>query len=79
MQQYMGVLLTTDCRTQNPSRKITSTEYQNWKKQSMFDALQGIGAGKSFCEQFDIEDALLYYNALKQDLMDDYIKETYVR
>jgi hypothetical protein len=77
MQQYMGVLL-TDSTKSTPIKKITQDQYQRWKKSSLFDRLQGLPPGQSFCNRFDIEDAILYYCGMNFPQAEEYIKKTYL-
>jgi len=80
MQQYLGVLL-TPIMTQSikNEKRITQTEFNQWKKTLLFDQLRGLRIGQSFCNYFDIEDALLYYNAMSGTEFDEYIQKTYIK
>ncbi len=42
--------------------KIQLKDYENWQKQYTWDALQNIRYGQSFCKQYNITDARLYYS-----------------
>jgi|VirMetMinimDraft_7_1064189.scaffolds.fasta_scaffold08356_5 hypothetical protein len=77
MQQYLGVLLTTGNQPP-PIKKLTKDQYQQWKKSCLFDRLQGLPPGQSFCNRFDIEDAILYYCGMSFSQTDEYIKKTYL-
>jgi len=44
----------------------------------VFDNLKGLRFGQSFCNHFDIEDALLYYSALKPHQVEEYIRKNYL-
>ena len=77
MQQYMGVLLTSDSSNVKRNR-ISQIEYEQWKRNLVFDNLKGLRFGQSFCNHFDIEDALLYYSALKPHQVEEYIRKNYL-
>lgn len=79
MQQYLGVLLTPEMTQRFKSdRRITAEEFAQWKKTLVFDQLRGIRMGQSFCNYFDIEDALLYYNAMNTTEFERYVAKTYL-
>jgi hypothetical protein len=42
--------------TQLKDAKITTSDYEKWKKLFSFDALRGKKYGESFCEYFKIRD-----------------------
>lgn len=76
MQHYLGVLLTSQ---KPPADKISPVQYQAWKKTQVFDCLTGIRFGQSFCNRFDIEDALLYYSITDQEKAENYIRKNYLQ
>lgn len=59
---------------------ITQHQYQTWKQQVLFDRLQGLRTGQSFCNYFDVTDNILYYYAITEETrILDYIEENYVQ
>ncbi len=44
-------------------RTVTMHEYNDWRKQFSWHALQGKRIGQSFCEHFDITDYRIYYDS----------------
>jgi hypothetical protein len=56
---------------------ITLKEYEDWKKQALFDNLRGLRYGQSFCNTFDITDNLLFFTMNHKDA-DDYIRANYI-
>lgn len=77
MQQYMGVLLTEPRKSNAP--RIDRDAYEQWRRSVVFDNLKGLRFGQSFCNHFDIEDALLFYSAIPTDQQDQYIREKYIK
>ena len=60
--------------------KISEKQFQSWKRQYIFQALQGESYGESFCQKFGITDFLLSYVKIKDiDLCDKYIHNYYIR
>lgn len=57
---------------------VDEEEYQNWKHGYLFDALQDLRYGQSFCNAFDITDNILFYER-DMDWADDYIQNYYVK
>lgn len=57
--------------------EISAADYLEWKQGFLFDALQGLRYGQSFCNCFDITDNILFY---ERDLewADAYIRSYYV-
>ena len=52
--------------------------YQRWKKEYTFDALKyGYRYGQSFCNTFNIQDNILYYER-DPERADQYIRQCYV-
>ena len=57
--------------------QITPQEYEDWRKEALFDALRGLRYGQSFCNKFNITDNILFY-ALNQGAADAHIRSNYV-
>ena len=57
---------------------VDAEEYQAWRHGYLFDALQNLRYGQSFCNAFDITDNVLFYEK-DRDWADDYIRKHYVR
>lgn len=58
-------------------RTVSRHQYQNWRKQVLFDVLRGLRYGQSFCDRFDISDNILYYDR-DERRCDSYIKRLYL-
>ena len=66
-------------RTSQINRAIvTQEDYEQWKKDYIWEALHGIRYGQSFCNHFGITDNHLYYNNGGFDWADDYVRKTYL-
>ena len=57
---------------------INYSDYDQWKKDYIWEALHGIRYGQSFCNHFGITDNHLYYSSGDLDWCDDYIRKNYV-
>jgi hypothetical protein len=57
---------------------VSAEEYQVWCHGYLFDALQNLRYGQSFCNAFDISDNVLYYET-DTDWADNYIQNYYVK
>jgi len=57
---------------------ITEAEYEQWKKDYIWEALHGIRYGQSFCNHFGITDNHLYYAPGDIAWCDKYIRKNYV-
>ena len=52
--------LVTVMKNQNTTKKtISSTEYESFRKEYLFEQLKGIAFGKAFCKKFKIDDYIL--------------------
>lgn len=80
MNETIAALLKIQDSNYDMNKTITQQQYQTWKQRLLFDRLQGLRAGQSFCNYFDVTDNILYYNAISGDTrIFDYIEENYVR
>jgi hypothetical protein len=61
----------------NTDKRINMNQYDEWKKQALFDNLRDVRYGQSFCNAFAIHDNLLFYT-MDQNTADEYIKLNYV-
>jgi hypothetical protein len=59
------------------SAKIDCNIYENWRREMIFDTLQDLRYGQSFCNRFDIQDNILYYDN-DQQRCDAYIRRHYL-
>ena len=60
--------------------KLTEKQFRSWKRQYIFQALQGESYGQSFCRKFGVRDFLLSHVKIKDiDLCDKYIRNHYIR
>jgi len=60
---------------------ITQEDYEQWRKDYIWEALHGIRYGQSFCNRFGITDNHLHYNDYNTggiEWADDYIRKTYL-
>ena len=57
---------------------VDAEQYQTWKHSYLFDALQNLRFGQSFCNAFDITDNILFYES-DMAWADDYIQSYYVK
>ena len=57
---------------------ITSADYDQWKRDYIWEALHGIRYGQSFCNHFGITDNHLFYAPGDIAWCDKYIRKTYL-
>jgi len=57
---------------------INQGDYEQWKKDYIWEALHGIRYGQSFCNHFGITDNHLYYAPGDIAWCDTYIRNTYL-
>jgi len=57
---------------------ITQEDYEQWRRDYIWEALHGIRYGQSFCNHFGVTDNHLYYNSGDIKWADDYIRKTYL-
>ena len=60
----------------NPA--ITQEDYDQWRRDYIWEALHGIRYGQSFCNHFGITDNHLYYAPGDIVWCDRYIRKTYL-
>jgi len=60
----------------NPA--ITQKDYDQWRRDYVWEALHGIRYGQSFCNHFGITDNHLYYAPGDIVWCDRYIRKTYL-
>lgn len=56
---------------------VDLADYQQWRQEVVFDMLQGIRYGQSFCNRFDITDNILFYEQ-DHEWADVYIRKNYI-
>lgn len=56
---------------------ISHADYLTWQHGFVFEALQGLRYGQSFCNCFDITDNILFYEQ-DAEWADVYIRQNYV-
>jgi hypothetical protein len=62
-------------------KTINRDDYEQWRKDFIWEALHGIRYGQSFCNRFGITDNHLYYNdynAGDLEWADNYIRKQYL-
>lgn len=79
MQQMVAAILKLNESNSNRDKRISRRDYEQWRRKLVFDHLQGLRTGQSFCNQFDITDNLLFYNSLGADRIFQYIEEKYLK
>lgn len=57
---------------------IDLDDYNQWKKDYIWEALHGIRYGQSFCNRFGVTDNHLYYAPGDIDWCDNYIRKNYL-
>lgn len=57
--------------------KVSFEQYQAWRHGYLFEALKDQRYGQSFCNQFNIQDNILFYER-DAEWANDYIKNYYV-
>lgn len=57
--------------------KVSRADYLSWQHGFVFEALQGLRYGQSFCNHFDITDNILFYEQ-DPEWSDSYIRSYYV-
>lgn len=76
--------MTTHMTTRNDtplkvwSGTIDRDDYEQWKKDFIWEALHGQRYGQSFCNRFGLHDNHLFYNTGDVEWADQYIQETYL-
>jgi hypothetical protein len=56
---------------------VSWADYEQWRREVVFDALQGLRYGQSFCNRFDIADNILFYER-DPEWADMYIRQHYL-
>ena len=59
-------------------KTINQDDYEQWRKDFIWEALHGIRYGQSFCNHFGITDNHLYYNTGSIEWANDYIRKQYI-
>jgi hypothetical protein len=62
----------------NMHKPIDQDDYEQWKKDFIWEALHGQRYGQSFCNRFGITDNILFYAPGDVRWCDDYIRKTYL-
>jgi hypothetical protein len=68
-------------QTEQPDKlrhPVNYSDYDQWRKDYIWEALHGIRYGQSFCNHFGVTDNLLYYGSADIQWCDEYIKKTYL-
>ena len=60
------------------NQSITLEDYEQWRRDYIWEALHGIRYGQSFCNHFGITDNHLYYAPGDIAWCDNYIRKTYL-
>ena len=59
-------------------KTINQDDYEQWRRDFIWEALHGIRYGQSFCNHFGITDNHLYYNTGNIEWANDYIRKQYI-
>lgn len=57
---------------------ISEEDYEQWKRDYIWEALHGIRYGQSFCNHFGITDNHLWYSTASIEWADRYIRKHYL-
>lgn len=60
------------------NQPVARADYEQWRQEFVFDALQGLRYGQSFCNHFDITDNILFYER-DPEWADLYIRDHYLQ
>lgn len=58
---------------------ITQKQFDEWSRGYIFDGLQNLRYGQSFCNHFGITDNILFYTKTNVAEAEQYIRENYIR
>lgn len=58
---------------------ITQKQFDEWQRGYIFDGLQNLRYGQSFCNHFGITDNILFYTKTNIAEAEQYIRENYIR
>jgi len=59
------------------NQPVARADYEQWRQEFVFDALQGLRYGQSFCNRFDITDNILFFER-DPEWADLYIRNYYL-
>jgi len=59
------------------NQSVSRADYEQWRQEFVFDALQGLRYGQSFCNRFDITDNILFFER-DPEWADLYIRNYYL-
>ena len=77
-EQMAGVMSRGHTPLKTWSGKIDPEEYEQWRRDFIWEALHGMRYGQSFCNRFGLHDNHLFYNTGSVEWADKYIRETYI-
>ena len=80
-QQIFKQLIDLADQAGKTHKTIDRDDYEQWRRDFIWEALHGQRYGQSFCNRFGITDNHLYYNDYNHgntEWADDYIRKTYV-
>jgi len=80
-QQVFKQLIDLADQAKKPHKTIDRDDYEQWRKDFIWEALHGQRYGQSFCNRFGITDNHLYYNDYNNggiEWADEYIQKTYL-
>lgn len=59
--------------------KVSKKDYEQFRNEYIFDAIQGKSFGSAFCDRFDITDYLLLVKWENQYLLEEYIDKIHIK
>jgi hypothetical protein len=80
-RQAFEIMVALSTQTDQLKHPVPTEDYEQWRRDYIWEALHGIRYGQSFCNRFGITDNHLYYNDYNNgstEWADDYIRKTYV-
>ena len=77
-ERMMNEVINNPARVrQDPDKKITEQQFNDWQQHASFDIMKGLRYGQSFCNYFGITDNLLYYEFSWLNA-EEYIRRAYI-
>ena len=77
-QQIFKQLVDFADQAEKTNKTIDQDDYEQWRRDFIWEALHGQRYGQSFCNRFGITDNHLYYAPGDVSWCDNYIRKTYL-
>lgn len=78
VQQVFEQMIAFADQSGRVKQPVTAEDYEQWKKDYIWEALHGIRYGQSFCNRFGITDNHLFYAPGDISWCDKYIQKNYL-